>query len=550
MLQETLNLAAEGDYQKILGFFGGEKSLSQKYPHILQMLKDTREWKLSKNDEEIPDGYQDSFRILAVPLSPEGSVNIGLFTESSMSLVNQSEMAMMIGKVYDSSSGKVFASFSDSDENVYNMVKRSLIDHSLVAYADNLKVMAETQFLSVSKVNGKSILNNDPVISRLAIDLNTVKPLVETVSVIQPKEKDGAEYIRVVYNDRHDDEAAYNFKCAKDHYHGGIRYVDVYYPFQVKIKLAGDGSIITFDDEAISVEDSYITILSDVVKGGKVHFNTALMSKISWKRIDDCTALIDFGYDSATEMNYWGVQMPLTAEQDEGYFEFHLNFPIHLKTKSGDKLTTVIVVTSEDIPKSENMVKIKKSSILWGCIGENALIMTQDGDKLVQDLRVGDMIYTEQGYKRLVNIVTGNEPEMISVTVSNHEKLLLTPNHPVVAERKVLAAKELSSDDRIRLSDGSYAHIIALEQIPYRGKVYSLELEQSEMIFANGLMVGDYRMLSCTQKSDNVITNDATEQSDSLSNSDPVLYKELLMWMEEVNVNATSKSMKTEGESV
>ena len=96
--------------------------------------------------------------------------------------------------------------------------------------------------------------------------------------------------------------------------------------------------------------------------------------------------------------------------------------------------------------------------------------------------------------------------------------------------------------------EGQY--IIALEQIPYRGKVYSLELEQSEMIFANGLMVGDYRMLSCTQKSDNVITNDATEQSDSLSNSDPVLYKELLMWMEEVNVNATSKSMKTEGESV
>ncbi len=528
MKKHGINLSTKEGYGRVLEAFGGQALLQEKYPRILQMLKDSKEmWLSSKPENDAQsNGYQDTCRIFALPVHSSGLLEYGLYAESKMSMVNPYQMLIMTSKTWDPSTKKVFASFSEFGENTQKIKKSTQIDHSYVAYAENLKIETETYFYCIGDVDGKFVLKQNPEVKYLETDLSTSRPIVKKILVSQPKEKKGSDIIRVVYNGRKDPDAAYNFVDAEDWYIENVRYVDVYYPFLIDVELSGDGKTFTFDDEKpVDFNMFYMSLYSEAVKGGEVHFSTSKLDDIEWKLTNNHSLHFDFQYCENGDKNYWGVQMPLTNAQASGYFDFHLNFRINFKDIYGSKYFADIIITSEDLPSSDNMVKIKKSSILWGCIGADAMIQAQEGKKKIQDLSVGEMIYTEQGYKKLVNIVTGTEPEMISISVAGSEKLLLSSKHPIVAERGVIEAGDLAPEDRVRMHDGSYQNIANPERVPYGGTVYSLELETSEMIFANGIMVGDYLTVAETERSE--------EPQNELTPMDPELRAELLQWMQE-----------------
>lgn len=490
-----LNLSDSNDYQTLIEHFGGEELLRQEYPLILEMIQNTRELRLSGalNTTEIGyNGYEDTYRVENLQLN-QGNSQTGLGVKSYMSMVSSYPMLMMTGTTQDIKTGKVLYSFSDFTKNDTKFNYYSPIDNSLLSYTKGTRVLSKTTFYALGKVGGKNVFAQDPVICSTETDLRRQTPIISGITVNQPKEKSGSSVIRVVYNRRSDNSAAYIFPNAHDKYWCGTRYVDVYYPFSVQVELYGQGKEFVFDKtNPIDYNAVLATLNSTVVSGGEVHFNTALVDKIKWKLINDYTLLIDFSYESETDKNSWGVQMPLTDKQAEGTFDFHLDVQINYSLE-GMPMTSTIIVTSEDLPYSSNIAHVKRSSILWGCIGENALIRTKTGGKRVQELSVGEMIYTENGYRKLANIVTGTENEMVSITIEGREPLLLTESHAIVAERRVMTAGELLPDDLIRMSDGSYQAITELKRVPYNGTVYSLELEQSEMIFANEMMVGDYK---------------------------------------------------------
>lgn len=524
----TLKIVNDADYEKVLENFGGRNVLEKSYPRILKMLEDTREMRLASPNVTEPseEGYTDTYRVTEVPLNEQAD-SIGLFVESYMSMVDQYPMLIMTSKTWDKKTGKVLSSFSIYDTDVHKLENKAQIDHSCLNYTDELTVTTETTFYSTTNINGKSVLAHDPVVCTLTIDLSTKSSIVSRITVKQPKEKDGSAAIRVVYNDRSDPNAAYTFTEVKDPIHGNTRYVEVYYPFLIEIELAGDGKDFIFSRmDPVSLDKIYMTLASEVIDGGAVHFNTAMLNNIYYDLINDHTLSLNFEYEKDTTRNFWGVSMPLiTISEIKGAFDFHLNFPINVYSPAG-LLTMDIIVTSESIPKSDNMAKIKYSNILWGCIGENAIIRTSDGDKKVQELSVGDMIYTERGYKRLINLVKGTENEIISISVEGCEELLLTAKHVIMAERGAIMADELTPNERIRLIDGSYKAISKIERITYNGAVYSPELEQSEMLFANGIMVGDYKIVP---ESDNDLTQTKTPPVPI----DPSLRDELINWVKD-----------------
>lgn len=490
---EMLNCANNNHFQIVIERFGGERFLKENFPNILKMLYNTREWHKSKNEANDNQniGYTDTYRIVELPLKTENSIVPSVYANSIMSLVDKVSFLYMSSTLSDPKHQKVFGGYAIYDNDKNKIEKELTVDSSLLNYCKEPSVQTKTTFMAVTKVNGKSVCVATPQEKVLNIDLSEMSSVVKSITVNDPKPKKETDtFIRVVFNGRTDNEAAYNFKNATDEYIGNKRYVKVFYPFSIKVQLA-DGFIFNTDNP-VNFDSSFnLSLASNVVEGGEVHYSTAQISKIKTE-VNGNTLVLNFSYSPNGDDNYWGVEMPLTNKQTEGYFDFHLNFNINYSHNGLGELSTDIVVSSENLPQSENFKKIIQSKILWGCLGKDTLIHTEYGLKKISEIKVGEKIFTEKGLVKLKNMVIGTEQKIIAVGISEDNTLLITKRHPIATERGIIYAEDLSISDRLKLEDGSYKDIYYFEVIDYNNKVYSPELEESHLISAEGIMVGDY----------------------------------------------------------
>lgn len=520
---KMLNYVNDDHFHIVIERFGGESFLKEKFPHILKMLYDTREWHKStgKSDDSQNIGYIDTYRIVELPLITEDAIVPSVYASSEMSLVDKASFLYMSSTLSDPKYQKVFGGYAIYDNNKNKIKKELTVDSSLLNYCKGPSVQTKTSFMAVTKVNGKSVCVATPQEKILNIDLSEVSSVVESITVNDPKPKKETDtFIRVVFNGRTDNEAAYNFKNATDEYIGNKRYVKVFYPFSIKVQLA-DGFVFKTDNPVNFDSTFNLSLASNVVDGGEVHFNTTQIDKIKTE-VNGNTLVLNFPYSPNGDENYWGVEMPLTNKQTEGYFDFHLNFSINYSYNGLGDLSTDIVVSSEDLPQSENFKKIIQSKILWGCLGKDTLIRTECGLKKISEIKSGEKIFTEKGFVKLKNMVTGTEEKIIAVGLSEDNTLLITKRHPIATERGIIYAEDLSISDRLKLEDGSYKEIYYFEVIDYNDKVYSPELEESHLISAEGIMVGDY-----------LTPIDAVNEPEKIPEPlEPELLDELIRWTE------------------
>lgn len=528
-VNQKLDFARAEDFLMALEHFGGEHFLRENFPNMLQMLYNTRKWHqgLSKMAQEEATGYQDTFEIvnlckIAMKNEAVGASASDILSDSSMSLVQKASFLHVSSVIQDPKYGKVFASDAvhDNDSNKLNI--ELAVNHGALYYTKNPKLQTKSNFMAVSKVNGKSVCVANQIGKVQEIDLANSKPDIKNITVEQPVPKNGGDMIRVVYNGRSDKEANYNFQMAKDTTVGNVRYVDVYFPFYILVELDED---FQYDSNApVSFGDNFMASLaSQVVEGGSVHFNTGNVTKIKTS-IDGNVLKLDFSYQGDTTTNFWGVQMPLTAKQSEGAFDFHLQFTVNytLKGYSDEKFQTPIIVTSESLPPSYNMRSVKPAKILWGCLGKDTKLLTENGYRNISEVKVGEKLYTDKGYIKLKNMVTGTEEKIVAVGVSEEKTLLLTEKHPIATERGIIYAADLTISDKLKMEDGSFQEIYYLEIKAYNDQVYSPELEESALIAADGIMVGDY-----------LTTVNAVEESEEeLEPLEPELMEELIRWSE------------------
>jgi hypothetical protein len=523
----VLNYANDDHFNMVLERFGGEDYLKKNFPCILQVIYNTREWHNSKGNElqnENEEGYVDTFRIIELPTpvinDTKSEIKTDVYANSFMSMVKIHPYLCMSSDISDPIHGKIFGGYAAYVDTAAKFSKNLTINSSYLNYCKEPTVKTTTNFQAYDKVDGKDVITVDTS-KDYEIDIMDFNKIVTNILVNAPCPKtDSATYIRVVYNGRTDDDAAYNFKKATDRYISDTRYVTVYYPFSIKIIL---DELFEFNPQApVNFDSTFnLSIASDVILGGEVHFNTALSSRIV-ATVQDNVLTFDFPYSSDTDYNYWGVEMPLTAKQAEGYFDFHLNFVANYRIKgSGTYTKTSIIISSEDLPESDNYKHIKKSRILWGCLGKNTLIKTENGYKIISEIKTGEKIFTDKGYIALKNMVTGIEEKIIAVGVSEEKTLLITKNHPILTDRGVIPAIDLAATDKLKLEDGTFKDIYYLEVLEYNDKVYSPELEESALISADGIMVGDY----LTPVSE---VNETSVEPQSL---EPELVEELKRWV-------------------
>lgn len=539
-VNQQLDYAKAEDFSMALERLGGENLLREKFPNILQMLHNTREWhqELSKEDaaEDESTGYEDTFEIVNLCKNPaknsdknaagDGAVRVSgsdVLSESSMSLVQKAPFLHISTVIQDPKFGKVFASDAVHDTDANNLKVGLTVNHDALNYTANPSLETRSDFMAVGKVNGKSVCVADRTSKVLTIDLAESKPDIIRISVKQPVPKNEKDAMRIVYGQRNDPTASYIFNAAQSRTLGDVRYVEVYFPFSIEVEL--DEDFQYYDAAPVSFGENFLASLaSDVVKGGSVHFNTVAASKIKTTLNDKKNKLLlDFSYENTTH-NYWEVQMPLTKKQTEGWFNFHLQFTVQYTFKNypGEIFRTPILVTSEDLPPSTNMVKVKQAKIVWGCLGKDTQLLTENGYRPITEIKPGDKLYTDKGYIKLKNMVTGTEGKIVAVGVTEERTLLLTEKHPIATERGVIYADDLAVGDKLKMDDGSFREIYYLEVIDYNDRVYSPELEESALIAADGIMVGDY-----------LTTADAVEETEKEPEPlEPELLEELIRWSE------------------
>jgi intein/homing endonuclease len=155
-----------------------------------------------------------------------------------------------------------------------------------------------------------------------------------------------------------------------------------------------------------------------------------------------------------------------------------------------------VMATAKAGSKADKLPKVNRAS---ECFIEGTLVKTEDGDKPIEDIKVGDLVCSEnpetgeKGLKKVVQLFRNETKQWIHIHVNNHtstngnpsegEEIVCTPEHPfyilnakadtplVIFEGKEnentngswVAAKDLKSGMQVLLANGHYATIKSLE---------------------------------------------------------------------------------------
>lgn len=322
--KQFLNFANKEQFQTAMDYFGGENFLKENFPQILKMLYNTVELHREKmcSPQEEPTGYEDSYSIVELPIESADAMSSSVYSRSKMSLVNQAPFLHISSRMWDPKHNKVFgaAAVKGKDQNILD--NKLIADYSVLSYSKEKHIQTDSSFVSVAKVNGKSVCDVSAFRS-LSIDLGEMADDVKNITVNQPAPKqDTDSFIRLVYNGRSDKNAAYNFKKATDRYISNVRYVKVFFPFSITVELS-EGN--TFDSLQPVNFDSpfYLTLSSDVVMGGEVHFSTNKIGGISANVNGQGNILtLDFSYSPEDEKTTGAWKCPLPTSRQRGHSTF------------------------------------------------------------------------------------------------------------------------------------------------------------------------------------------------------------------------------------
>lgn len=527
---EKMDFSKTEVFASVMEKYGGEEYLKENFPHILQMLYNTREWHMKQGVNDTNEGYQDAYNVYELPLtdvkengSDSDSISVVL-SRSEASLTQPVAFIHMDSVIEDPIKGHQINAYAGYDLNAQNIHYDFHVTRDMMQYTQGAKyVRTTTNFITVTNIDGKSVMASGSVTRSMEIDLEDLSSVVKSIDVKQPAPKTSGDVIRVVYKERADERAAYIFSKATRRLEGSTYYVNVYFPFWVVVELV---DMYEFDAKnPVSFGQGFeMSLAGELVKGGRVYSNMSVVDKIKTD-VKGNKLTVDFSYVADTDQNYWDVDMPLTAGDAGGTFSFHLQFRVNYKPKGSGSvppLQTSILVTTDSSEKSPNLVLINRANIVWGCLGKDTRIRTEDGYRKISDIKVGDKLFTDKGYIRLKNMVTGREDRVVAVSVSDDAILYITPTHPVASQRGIICADELMAGDEVRVEDGTFKEITYLEMVAYNDTVYSPELEESALISAEGIMVGDY--LTPVD-----IKEEPAEEPEPL---EPELLKELIRWSE------------------
>ena len=138
-----------------------------------------------------------------------------------------------------------------------------------------------------------------------------------------------------------------------------------------------------------------------------------------------------------------------------------------------------------------------KTAIQGACFVEGTLVLTEDGNKSIEEIKVGDLVYSEnpetgeKGLKQVLQTFVNETDELLHVFVEN-EEIIATSEHPFyVPEKGWVPAIQLRVGDILLLQSGEYVivEMIQHEILESPIKVYNFEVADYHTYYVSGKSV-------------------------------------------------------------
>lgn len=127
------------------------------------------------------------------------------------------------------------------------------------------------------------------------------------------------------------------------------------------------------------------------------------------------------------------------------------------------------------------------------CLAQGTLIWTERGPLPIEEIRVGDMVWTRSNdasmeLGQVVHLRSAVSRQTIEFTLSDERKLRTTASHPIFVDGKWKAAGTISVGEQFSGSDRSLA-VKKLTRIHESIRVFDLTVAPNANFFANGVLV-------------------------------------------------------------
>ncbi len=127
------------------------------------------------------------------------------------------------------------------------------------------------------------------------------------------------------------------------------------------------------------------------------------------------------------------------------------------------------------------------------CSVYGTLIHTPSGQREIQDLRVGDLVFTRNGPRPIEATGNRQEPTYI-VSVSNGSEIEITPDHPVLVGDNWVPVVELQAGMMLTVPNGeSLLTVISVSPTSRIETVYNIQVADDPEYYANGVLVHNCR---------------------------------------------------------
>jgi PBSX family phage terminase large subunit len=147
----------------------------------------------------------------------------------------------------------------------------------------------------------------------------------------------------------------------------------------------------------------------------------------------------------------------------------------------------------------------------FSCLGGNTLISTNNGEVKMKDLKIGDLVYTRNGYKKITSFVNTGIKQVYRLNFGYDRNIIITGEHKVLTsqgwkqvknlgKKETICIKKLSNSKEIPEKDLFHQHIlnenpvltnvhINLQLLKEKREVFDISVEDENEFFANGILV-------------------------------------------------------------
>jgi len=103
------------------------------------------------------------------------------------------------------------------------------------------------------------------------------------------------------------------------------------------------------------------------------------------------------------------------------------------------------------------------------CFPENTLIDTQKGKKKIQDIKEGDIVLSDKGFKKVIKADKRKYGDvMVKIKTSDRREVIATEEHPVhEAEKGWIKIKDLFKGSKLQTSDNQIVKVVSIVNIKF-----------------------------------------------------------------------------------